>query len=107
MRFGNSGTSLINMCAWNHIILEGFCTRTYSSEKNKYVYKLVDLGEWKTEKIPNPEYNKEYKTPRKPKYCKDKICQACYFKSCPHLAIGEVPIGDYKKIMKKINEVYK
>jgi hypothetical protein len=101
-----------NDIGWNHIILEGFCCRTYSCKKGKYIYKFdvngnIDSLSLQKNKVLNPCYDPKYKTPRKPKYCKNHICQDCYFKNCPHLGIGEVEEKDYKKIMKKINEVYK
>ena len=91
---------------WNHIILEGFCTRKISCKKGKYVYKVTNTKTWEREKIPNQCYDSTYKTPRKPSYCKDKITQDCFFKNCPFLAMGEPPEGDYKKIMKSINNIY-
>jgi len=98
-----------NDIGWNHIILEGFCCREYNCKKGKYVYEFYidDKKELRTKKVKNSCYDPKYKTPRKPKYCKDRINQDCYFKKCPHLGIGEVEETDYKKIMKKINEVYK
>ena len=54
---------------WSHIILEGFCFRKLGNTKSKYLYKVVDNDTFKTEKIPNPHYDPNYKTPKKPKYC--------------------------------------
>lgn len=86
--------------SWNHILLEGFCCRTFSCEKQKY-YKTLE-----GKKVLNKNYNPNYKTPRKPKHCKDRIGQNCYFNDCPFLGIGEPPKDDYHKIMKKIGEIY-
>lgn len=92
---------------WNHIILEGFCCRKFSCKKDKYIYELIDVDKWKTKKVKNPNYDPKYKVPKKPKYCKGKICQDCFFEKCPHLGIGELPDDEYKKIMKCINSIYK
>ena len=70
------------------------------------MYKLIDSKELKTEKIINKEYDPNYHIPKKPRYCKDRICQVCFFKNCPHLGVGEVPEDDYKKIMKCIGKIY-
>jgi hypothetical protein len=94
-----------NDIGWNHIIIEGYCFRTTSIKKGKYCYELLEGG--KTKKIPNKDYDPKYKTPKKPKFCKDKICQDCYFNDCPHLGTSEVPDEDYKMIMKAIEKVYK
>lgn len=92
---------------WNHIILEGYCTRKFSTKGDKYLYKLINTKELKTEKIENPEYDPNYKTPRKPRYCEDKICQTCYFKECPYLGTCDLPKNEYKKIMLFIDKMYK
>jgi hypothetical protein len=92
---------------WNHIILEGYCTRKFSTKGDKYLYKIVDTKELKTEKIENKEYDPNYRTPRKPSYCKDRICETCFFKNCPHLAVGDLPDKEYKKIMIFIGKMYK
>jgi len=94
-----------NDIGWNHIILEGFCMRKLSTKKDKYMYELVDG--FKTKKILNVEYDPKYRTPKKPKFCEDRICQVCFFKDCPHLATADLGEKEYKEIMKKINEVYK
>ena len=90
---------------WNHIILEGFCMRKTALEKGKYIYKLTTEPNFKTKKILNPFYNPNYKTPRKPSYCKNKICFECFDHWCPHLGIGKPPKDDYEKIMKATDDV--
>ena len=93
------------MNSWNYIIIEGFCGREISCKKDKYFHEIIDGNIDKTKKIKNPFYNPKYRTPKKPKYCEDRICQNCYFNDCPHLLRGPLPEKDYKKIMKAINGV--
>ena len=38
-----------------------------SLKKDEYLFQCV--GQGKFEKVPNPEYDPKYKTPRKPKFC--------------------------------------
>jgi len=92
---------------WNHIVFEGYCMRHVSCKKDKYNYKIIDTETFKTEKVDNPYYDPEYKVPKKPKYCKKRVCYTCFQNDCPHLGIAEPPKKEYKKIMKKINELYK
>ena len=91
---------------WNHIVLEGFCTRKLSIKKDKYHYRLIDTKTLKTVKIDNKDYDPDYKTPKKPSYCKNRINQDCFFKNCPYLGIGEPPEKELKIIMRKICEIY-
>jgi len=91
---------------WNHIILEGFCMRKLSCAKHKYHYEVTDFDTLKTKRVPNKCYDPNYKTPRKPNYCQNIVCQVCYFKSCPHLGIGEPDDEDYDRIMRFIGEMY-
>jgi len=74
---------------WNHIIVEGFCMRTTSPKKDKYVYELVSMEPYKTKKIKNPSYDPKYKIPKRPTYCKNKVIDICLMNECPHLAIGD------------------
>jgi len=85
---------------WNHIILEGFCFRKLNNKKNKYNYRVVSTEPFKTEKIKNPKYDSNYKVPKKPKYCKNKICNDCWENDCPYLATATVPDEDYEMFIK-------
>lgn len=85
---------------WSHIILEGFCMRKTSPKKDKYLYRGVSLDPLKTERIPNREYDLNYKTPRKPKFCKNRICFTCLEKSCKYLAFCDAEKEDYKHMDK-------
>jgi len=86
---------------WNHLIFEGYCSRKWSIKKNKYMYQIIDTKEpFKTKKIPNPKYDKNYKTPRKPRYCQNRICFICWEKNCPHLAMCPVNEKEYEMFMK-------
>jgi hypothetical protein len=76
---------------WNHIIVEGFCMRLSSPKKDKCVYEIISMEPYKSKKIKNPLYDPKYKIPKKPSYCKDRICVGCLMNDCPHLAIGECP----------------
>jgi len=76
---------------WNHIIVEGFCMRKTSPKKHKYVYEIISINPYKTRKLKNPQYDKNYKTPRKPSYCKNRVTEICLMKECPYLAISETP----------------
>jgi len=80
---------------WSHIILEGFCGRKWSISKDKYLYRHEGTDK-PLKKIPNPKYDPNYKTPRKPSYCKNKICYTCYERDCPHLATTNAGDDDYK-----------
>jgi len=93
---------------WSHIILEGICTRHISREKDKYNYRIKDTEEipWKFEKVKNPYYDPKYKVPKKPKYCKSRICYDCFDNDCPYLGISKPPDDEYKDIMMKIDEMY-
>ena len=93
---------------WNHIILEGFCLRQ-SMKPGKFIYKVIDTKTLKVEKIPNPFIKKgvKYRTPKKPRFCLNKICYDCFENNCPHLAVGRPPEYEYRKIMKRICEIYK
>ena len=94
---------------WNHILIEGFCARMwgYHSKSSKHVYKLKKIEnpdlplDW--EKEPNPKYDPKVKKPRRPKYCKKKICIECI--KCKHLAYGEVP-DDFLKRFKDMTHQY-
>jgi len=92
---------------WNHVILECFCVRKMSIEKDKYLYEVIDNDTFKTKRVNNPHYDPKYKTPKKPKFCTNRVCQECYFNDCPHLAISEPNEKDYNKIMQYINKMYK
>ena len=83
---------------WTHIIIEAYCGRKWSSCKSKYHYRVIDTSKdiLKTKKVPNPNYDPEYKTPRKPRYCKDEVCYTCLEKNCPHLAFCNAEKDDYK-----------
>ena len=91
---------------WNHIILEGFCTRKLTCEKQKYFYELISTTPWKTKKIENKCYNPNYKTPRKPRYCKNRVSNHCWEKDCPHLGLSTVDEDEYKFFLKKFDEEY-
>ena len=93
---------------WNHIILEGFCTRHYSLSKDKYYYRVKSTDDiFDTEKIKNPDYDPNYKVPKKPDYCPGRICNKCYDNECPHLAMASPDDKELKKIHKKVDEIYK
>ena len=82
---------------WNHIILEGFCGRLweYRKKHSKYVYgwegnkNPEDRG-----KKPNPDYDPDFKKPKRPDFCTKKICYGCLENNCLHLAYGEGRIKD-------------
>ena len=84
-----------------NIILEAYCFRTLSDKKHKYVYELVDGENFKTRKIPNPNYDPNFKTPRKPTYCPEKPQYICLEKDCPHLAYCDAEKEDYLFLNKK------
>lgn len=83
---------------WTHIIIEAFCSRKYSNCKYKYQYEVIDPSKdvFKTKKIPNPDYDPKYRTPRKPSYCKNRLCYTCLEKHCPHLCHCNASDDDYK-----------
>lgn len=79
---------------WNHILVEGFCARTWEwrTAHSKYNYR-VDLKRKnpfktrKSDRVPNPKYDPNVKKPKRPKYCKKQICIDCI--GCKHLAYSE------------------
>jgi len=79
-----------------------------SLKPGKFIYKIVSTNPYKAIKLPNPQRKKgiKYRMPRKPRYCLNKICYECFEHSCPFLATGRPPDDEYKKIMKKIAELY-
>ena len=94
---------------WSHIVLEGFCMRHCSCSKDKYHYRVIDYDShpWKTEKINNLCYDPNYRTPKKPKYCRNMICKDCWDNDCPHLGTSTPDDDEYEDIMKKIDELYR
>lgn len=96
------------MVCWTHVIIEGYCARTWSTKKDKFVYKVINTKELKTEKIKNPEYDSKYRTPKKPCYCPHIPQYICLEKNCPHFAYANSLEKDYlwmnKKYTRKISE---
>ena len=91
---------------WRHILLEGFCLRS-NLKPGKYVYEVISTNPFKTIKKPSPYYDKDkkYKTPKKPKYCKNKVCYDCFGNDCPYLGIAEPSKDEDIKIMKMIDKM--
>ena len=87
---------------WTHIVIEAYCCRKYSPCKSKYHYRVIDPSKniFKTKKVPNPDYDPKYKTPRKPSYCKNEVCYICLEKECPYLAYCDANDDDYKMFFK-------
>ena len=83
------------MLPWTHIILEAYCARKWSEKKDKYRHRVIDLDKLKTRRIPNPDYNHNYKTPKKPVYCPNLPQYLCLKKNCPHLAYADALKQDY------------
>jgi len=85
---------------WGHLVFEAYCCRKMTIKKDKYFYKVINGDFNKTEKVLNSNYDPKYRTPQKPKYCKDKVCYTCWENNCPHLAT--VPVGkeEHKMFMK-------
>ncbi|MFH1587145.1 MAG: hypothetical protein ABID38_04770 [Candidatus Diapherotrites archaeon] len=86
---------------WTHIILEAYCARKWSDKKDKYWYEVVDLKKFKTKKAPNPHYNANYRTPRKPNYCPNAPRYICLEKNCPHLTYTDALEKDYLFLNKR------
>lgn len=63
--------------------------RKTSLKKDKHLYRVISFDPLKTEKIPNKEYDPDYRTPRKPRFCKGRICFTCLEKNCKHFAFCE------------------
>jgi len=91
---------------WNHIVIEGFCLRGLSEKRHKYNYKVIDSKEFKTERIDNPHYDPNYKMPRRPSYCKRKICYTCLVNNCPHFGYSECEKDEEEEIMRFIADMY-
>lgn len=92
---------------WDHIILEAYCSRKWNTKKDKYHYEVISTDPLKTEKIPNKNYDPDYKIPNKPKYCKDKVSYNCYENNCPHLATCNADKKDYELFYSIYSEKYK
>ena len=88
------------MC-WTHVILEGYCTRTLSSKKDKFIYKVTDVKKFKTEKENNPEYDSKYRMPKKPKYCPNIPQYICLENDCSHFGYTDAEKEDYLWMNKK------
>ena len=86
---------------WTHIILEAYCARKLSDKKDKYHHEVIDSKKFKTKKVPNPYYDPNYKTPRKPRYCPGIPQYACLEKECPHLAYTNAEKPDYLFLNKR------
>ena len=96
---------------WNHILLEAFCSRKWSDKKDKYLYEVVFnkknhmTGEFK--KIPNKDYDLNYKTPRKPSFCPGGTPEyVCLEKDCPFLAYCNADKSDYNIFYKVLFKKY-
>jgi hypothetical protein len=94
---------------WNHVIIEGYCMRGLSCERYKYNYRVIDMEHfpWQYEKVENPCYNPKYRVPKRPKYCKKKICYICLENGCPHFGYSDCEEDELEKIMEFIDEMYK
>jgi len=90
---------------WNFIITEGYCIRKVSEKKGKYIYEVISTDPWKTKKKPNPYYDPKYRTPKKPKYCKDKICYECFENDCPYLGMVKPSDKIYNRTMTFLNNL--
>ncbi|MCK4327524.1 MAG: hypothetical protein KAW41_03535 [Candidatus Diapherotrites archaeon] len=86
------------MC-WTHVIIEAYCARKWSTKKGKYVYLMEDDGSFT--KVKNTSYDPNYRTPRKPSYCKGIPNYICLEKNCPHLAYANAQPADYKFLNRK------
>lgn len=95
------------MACWTHIIIEGYCVRTWSTKKDKFIYKVISAKEFKTEKIKNPEYDSKYKIPKKPHYCPSRLRYICLEKDCPHFAYTDALEEDYFWMNKKYTNTKK
>lgn len=89
---------------WSHIILEAFCLRKCDPRKGKYVYEIIDEETMKTRRVPNPQYDPDFKTPRKPSYCPNIPSYTCLDKGCPHLAFSDAEEADYKWLDKRYKD---
>lgn len=78
------------------IILEAFCSRKWSIEKHKYMYRWTNHETYKFVKTPNPFYNPKYRTPRKPRYCPNVPSYLCLEKECPHLCYVNAEPEEYE-----------
>jgi len=86
---------------WTHIIIEGYCSRKLSCKKDKYVYTW-EKGKL-SQKIKNSRYDPKYKTPKKPKYCKDIPNYLCLENHCPHFGYTDAE----KRVYLHLNRLYK
>jgi len=80
---------------WTYIVIEGYCmiNTDYNSKHSKYTYELLDLdkndGEFKTKKLPNPDYDPNIKRPNPPNFCTRRICYDCLAKECEYFAYAD------------------
>ncbi|MCD4740450.1 hypothetical protein K8R43_04655 [archaeon] len=87
---------------WTHIILEAYCSRKWSTKKDKYMYLMEKDGSFT--KTKNDDYDSNYRTPRKPSYCKNIPNYTCLEKDCPHFAYTDAEPTDYKSLDRKYNK---
>jgi len=92
------------MPGWTHIILEAYCARKWSAKKGKYLYKLTDSKKLKMKKASNPDYDSNYRTPKKPSYCPNLPRYICLETNCPHLLYTDALEADYRFLDKKYHK---
>jgi len=100
---------------WSNAIIELYCTRKMSEKKHKYKYKVTNFETLETKAVPNEKYDKDYKTPRKPWYCKGYPSSVCLEEDCPYMAytvsnkeeLTEVVDSYYGKFLPFIGSVFK
>ena len=69
-----------------------YCTRKWDGllYRRKYVYEAkFEGGDMKLIKVKNPMYKPNFKVPKKPRYCKNRITVDCINHKCKFL-IAEV-----------------
>jgi hypothetical protein len=86
---------------WTHIILEADCARRiFDFKKSKYCYTISSLKTGTREKIPNPFYEPNTRTPKKPEFCPGMPQYICLTKKCPHLGYTNADEKDYRQFYK-------
>lgn len=78
---------------WTTTIVECYCTRKLSIKKSKWMYEW--WGNGKTKRVPNKDYDPNYRTPRKPKDCPGKPQFSCLNRNCPHLGYTNAEEEEY------------
>ena len=95
---------------WSHLLIEGYCARKwyYNNYHSKWYYTYDPAkGELfeTAKKTRNPNYDPKVKVPKRPKYCKKRICIKCI--PCKHFAYAEIEDDLLERFNKMSDDYFK